>query len=86
MTAFAAIAFVLLAGLNRLFRGPSIADRVIALDGLLVTVICGIMIEVTREQSITSLDTVLIVALAAFIGTSVLARYAERRSEEGDEN
>ena len=44
------------------------------------------MIEVTREQSITSLDTVLIVALAAFIGTSVLARYAERRSEEGDEN
>ena len=25
------------------------------------------MIEVTREQSITSLDTVLIVALAAFI-------------------
>ncbi len=91
MTVFAAIAFVLLAGgsvcfLNRLFRGPSIADRVIALDGLLVTVICGIMIEVTREQSITSLDTVVIVALAAFIGTSVLARYAERRSEEGDEN
>jgi multisubunit Na+/H+ antiporter MnhF subunit len=39
MTAFAAIAFVLLAigsvcFLTRLFRGPSITDRVIALDGL----------------------------------------------------
>lgn len=88
MTALVAIAFVLLAGgsvcfLFRLFRGPSIPDRVIALDGLLMTVTCGIMIEVTRERSITSLDTVLVVALAAFVGTGVLARYVERRSDEG---
>ena len=88
MTSLVAVAFVLLAGgsacfLFRLFRGPSIADRVIALDGLLMTVTCGIMIEVTRDRSITSLDTVLVVALAAFVGTGVLARYVERRSDEG---
>jgi len=90
MTVLIAVAFVLLAGgagcfLFRLFRGPSVADRVIALDGLLMTVTCGILVEVTREESITSLDTVLVVALAAFVGTGVLARYVERRADESED-
>ena len=89
MTVLVGVAFVLLAGaaacfLIRLFRGPSVADRVIALDGLLMTVTCGIMVEVTREESITSLDTVLVVALVAFVGTGVLARYVEQRDDGGE--
>lgn len=81
------IAFVLLtvAGalfIWRLFKGPSVADRVIALDGLLMVVTCGILVETAREESITSLDTVLVVALVAFVGTGVMARYVERRGGE----
>ena len=80
-------AFVLLTGagalfLLRLFRGPSVADRVIALDGLLMVVTCGILVETARDDSITSLDTVLVVALVAFVGTGVMARYVERRGSE----
>lgn len=91
MTALIVVAFILLAGaagcfLFRLFRGPFVADRVIALDGLLMTVTCGIMVEVTREDSITSLDTVLVVALVAFVATGVLARYVERREDESEGN
>jgi multisubunit Na+/H+ antiporter MnhF subunit len=81
------IAFVLLtvAGalfIWRLFQGPSVADRVIALDGLLMVVTCGILVETAREDSVTSLDTVLVVALVAFVGTGVMARYVERRGGE----
>jgi len=90
MLVLIAFAFLLLAGgagcfLYRLFRGPSVADRVIALDGFLMTVTCGIMVEVTREESVTSLDTVLVVAVAAFVGTGVLARYVERRADESED-
>ena len=79
-----AVAFVLLSlggalFLLRLFKGPSVADRVIALDGLLMVVTCGILAETAREDSITSLDTVLVVALVAFVGTGVMARYVEKR-------
>jgi multisubunit Na+/H+ antiporter MnhF subunit len=78
------VAFVLLSlggalFLWRLFKGPSVADRVIALDGLLMVVTCGILVETAREDAITSLDTVLVVALVAFVGTGVMARYVERR-------
>ena len=79
-----AVAFVLLSlggalFLHRLSKGPSVADRVIALDGLLMVVTCGILVETAREDSITSLDTVLVVALVAFVGTGVMARYVEKR-------
>ena len=81
------VAFVLLTlasilFISRLFRGPSVADRVIALDGLLMVVTCGILVETAREDSVTSLDTVLVVALVAFVGTGVMARYVERRGGE----
>lgn len=82
-----AVAFVLLTlggalFLWRLFKGPSVADRVIALDGLLMVVTCGILVETAREDAITSLDTVLVVALVAFVGTGVMARYVEKRGSE----
>ena len=79
-----AVSFVLIsvAGMGfiwRLFRGPSVADRVIALDGLLMVVTCGILVATALEDSVTSLDTVLVVSLVAFVGTGVMARYVERR-------
>jgi len=81
------IAFILLtlAGalfMWRLFAGPSVADRVIALDGLLMVVTCGILVETARENAISALDTVLVVALVAFVGVGVMARYVGRRGDE----
>ncbi len=63
----------------RLFIGPSVADRVMAFDGLLITVMCAILVAVARRDWSTSVDAVLLIALVGFIGTGVLARYVERR-------
>ncbi len=81
-----AAAFVLLtlAGFAFLFRlviGPSVADRVVALDGLLMVVMCGILVDVAEGSAVVSIDTVLVVSLVAFIGTGVLARLVERQGD-----
>lgn len=78
------VAFVILSVaaalfLVRLLLGPSVPDRVFALDGLLIVVICGILVGAAREGSSVSLDTALLVSLVSFVGTGVLARYIEKR-------
>ena len=65
--------------LIRLLLGPSVPDRVIALDGLLVTVMCAVLVAAADQRSAIGIDTVLVVALLGFIGTGVLARYVEQR-------
>jgi multicomponent Na+:H+ antiporter subunit F len=70
----AAMLFVL-----RLLLGPTVPDRVVALDGLLVTVMCGVLIAAVETDSSIGMDSVLVVALLGFIATGVLARYVEQR-------
>jgi multicomponent Na+:H+ antiporter subunit F len=75
--ALAGIACVL-----RLARGPSLADRVLALDSLLIVGIVGVATEAARTRSGAFLDVLLVVALVAFVGTSAVARFIERRGAE----
>ena len=78
------VAFVLLSLsalllVYRLWVGPSIADRMVALDALLMVVVCGIFVEASRIDSIVGLDTALVVSVVGFIGTGIVARYIEGR-------
>ncbi len=70
-----AVAFV------RLAKGPSLADRVVALDMMTVTIIsfCGVYAVFMDEPSF--LDVAIVLALVGFLATVALARYAERRQE-----
>lgn len=84
MSLLLGIAYVLLAAaaacfVVRLVLGPTVADRIIALDGVLVTILGGVLVEAARVDSAISIDTVLVVALLGFVGTGVLARYIEQR-------
>jgi len=63
----------------RLLAGPSVPDRVIALDGLLATVTSGILIAAAARESSVAIIAVLLVALVGFVATGALARYVERR-------
>lgn len=65
--------------LYRILRGPSVPDRVVALDGLLSVVAIGIIVAAARAESTLTLSTVLVVALVGFVGTTALARFVERR-------
>lgn len=63
----------------RLIVGPSVADRVVAADGLLVTAMCGALLAAAESDSNIGIDTVLVVALLSFVATGVMARYIEQR-------
>lgn len=65
--------------LARLFIGPTIADRVVALDGLLITTMSGILVAAAERDSSVAIVAVLLVALVGFVATGILARYIERR-------
>lgn len=84
MTVVTAICFVMLgiAALSctvRLVRGVSLADRVLALDSLLIVVVIAITVETAQSGRGTYLEAMLVVALIAFIGTTTVARFIERR-------
>ena len=75
--ALAVLALAAAAFLVRLVRGPRLADRVVALDGVLTTVALTIIANSARTDSTTYLVVAVVVALVAFVGTVVYARFIE---------
>ena len=63
----------------RLVRGPTLADRVVALDMMTVLIVafCGLFAISSGERAF--LDVAIVLALVGFLATVALARYAERR-------
>ena len=66
----------------RFFKGPSVVDRVIALD-LMITIGIGIITiySIMTKQS-TFLDDAMILALIAFLGTVAFSYYLEKKEEK----
>jgi multicomponent Na+:H+ antiporter subunit F len=76
---FAVLAAAALLCVLRLVRGSSLADRVIALDSLLIVIVSGVAVQAARTRTGTFLDLLVVAALIAFIGTVTVARFIERR-------
>jgi multicomponent Na+:H+ antiporter subunit F len=74
-----AIAFV------RLALGPTLADRVVALDMMTVTIICVCGVAAIATGVYALLDVALVLALVGFLATVALARFAERRDARAEE-
>lgn len=63
----------------RLVRGESVADRVVALDSLLVVITSGVAVDAAGRRSGLFLDVLVVGSVVAFAGTITVARYVERR-------
>ena len=64
----------------RLVKGPTLSDRVIAIDliGVLLVGLLVLMGGMTGQQAF--LDVAMVVALISFVGTVAYARYIEREA------
>lgn len=71
------LAVAALASLYRVVRGPSVADRMVALDTLLFTGVAALGIQIVRTGDTTYISLLVIAVLTAFISTVVIARYIE---------
>jgi multicomponent Na+:H+ antiporter subunit F len=62
----------------RLLKGPTLADRVVAIDliGVLMVSILVVTAAATAQQAF--LDVGMVVALISFVGTVAYSRYIER--------
>ncbi len=68
----------LLLAFIRLIRGPSLPDRVVALD-LLATLSVGIIaVDAIASTQPVILDAAIVVSLIAFVGTIAFAHYVEK--------
>lgn len=65
--------------LVRLVKGPSVPDRIVALDVLVQVVVAGIAVAAAATRDGTYLAVLVAVALLAFVGTVTVARFVERR-------
>lgn len=68
-----ALAFV------RLALGPTLHDRVVALDMMTVLIVAFCALYAIRADDPAFLDVVIVLALVGFLATVALARFAERR-------
>jgi multisubunit Na+/H+ antiporter MnhF subunit len=64
---------------GRLVMGPRLADRVVGLDGLVITLVSAIALDAVRSGSSLFLDVVVVIALVGFVGTAAAARFIEER-------
>lgn len=63
----------------RLLVGPSLGDRIIALDGLVLLAISALAVDAARSDRSILVDVMVVIGLLGFVGTSVAARYIEGR-------
>jgi multicomponent Na+:H+ antiporter subunit F len=66
----------------RLVRGPTLPDRVVALDLITVLVVAIIVLYAIATDEHVLLDAAIVLALIAFLGTVAFARYIERRAQD----
>ena len=73
------VGVAMLLALWRLLRGPSVPDRILALDTLSVTVIALLMLFGMHLDSPIYFEAALIIAMLGFCSTVVLSKYVLRR-------
>lgn len=61
----------------RLLRGPSLSDRAMALDGLIVSGVAALVTRSVETSSGVFLPVAVVLTLVGFIGTGVIARFIE---------
>lgn len=76
--AIAAFAVALALAAWRLLRGPSLADRILALDTLYIDSLALLVLLGMERQSQLYFEAALIIALLGFVGTVVLSKYLLR--------
>lgn len=72
----------LLVTLVRMLKGPTLPDRIVAMDLVGVLVVALIVVLATWTGVTATLDAAIVIALIGFLGTVAYARYVERGHPE----
>jgi len=79
---FLCTSFSLFLILYRLKEGPSLADRVAAVDLFTTLLLTAIVVASIYVKEPVYFDIALIIALFAFLGTSIIARFIQQQESK----
>lgn len=80
--ALTTLGIALLLTLFRLVNGPTLPDRVVAMD-LISVLVVGVIVVVAAASGVRAmLDAAIVIALIGFLGTIAYATYVERGHPE----
>lgn len=75
---FVGLGLALVMNLWRLFKGPGVADRILALDTMVINVIGVIVLSGIATGSGATFEAALLLAMVGFVGTAAYAKFALR--------
>jgi multicomponent Na+:H+ antiporter subunit F len=84
VTTFALVTLgvALLFAVLRLMKGPTLPDRIVAMD-LVGVLVVGLIVVLAASTGVrATLDAAIVIALIGFVGTVAYARYVERERPE----
>ena len=73
------VGVAMLLALYRLLKGPSVPDRILALDTLFVAAIAQLILFGMYLNTAVYFEAALVIAMLGFVGTVVLSKYVLRR-------
>jgi multisubunit Na+/H+ antiporter MnhF subunit len=76
---FAIVMLAIALGFYRIAKGPSLADRVVSLDMMTISIMAFCGLYAIFSDSTAFIDVAIVVALIGFLATGALARFAERQ-------
>lgn len=76
----AGIGLSILLSAIRIFLGPTLPDRVVALDNIATNNVAVIVVLSLRSGSEVYIDAALVIAILSFLGTVAISKYLMRRS------
>jgi multicomponent Na+:H+ antiporter subunit F len=82
---FAILSLSLLLSFVRLLRGPSLPDRVVALELMASLTVGFIGVHAIASQRFAFLDVAMVLALTAFLAAVGFARFLEKRGMHADD-
>ena len=66
----------------RLLRGPTLADRVIALDVVLISLMGGIAVDAAETGETVYLNALVVIAIVGFTATVAVSRFIEHEGTD----
>jgi multisubunit Na+/H+ antiporter MnhF subunit len=80
--ALATLGVALLLAVLRLVKGPTLPDRIVAMD-LIGVLVVGLIVVLAASTNVTAtLDAAVVIALIGFVGTVAYATYVQRGQSE----
>lgn len=81
--ALAGFAIAGVIGVYRVFASPTLADRVIAIDVVLVALMGGVTVDAAHNHDTTNLIFLVVLAIIGFTTTVSISRFIEHNLGEG---